>query len=226
MEVFQLSDWFRPILVLVCGMLLFNLPTCIYKMGLALRCLLYLLFCRDKAWKKPQDPLLVFTPFLKDQKDRIEQKTIYFVRHGESTWNDTFNKGKHRSTGQFVIGFIPGLAKALLYELYLILSGKLDSWFYDAPLSYLGLQQVKELGDFLKKPPTTNDTDGTMMAILRADPGAAPSKLLSSNLRRAISTMAASFRDRLSRRPQDKVMVIPSLQEIRCVRGGSGVDEQ
>ena len=56
----------------------------------------------------------------------IQRKTIYFVRHGESTWNDTFNKGKHRSVIVFVLGFIPNLIKALLYELYLLLSGKMD----------------------------------------------------------------------------------------------------
>ena len=47
-------------------------------------------------------------------------------RNTESTWNDTFNKGSHRSAAVFAIGFIPGLIKAFLFELYLILSGKLD----------------------------------------------------------------------------------------------------
>lgn len=58
----------------------------------------------------------------------MEKKTIYFVRHGESTWNDTFNKGSHRSALVFVIGFIPGMIKAILYELYLVLSGKMDRY--------------------------------------------------------------------------------------------------
>ena len=127
----------RPALILLCAMMLFNLPTLMYKIGMFLRGILYLLFCNDKKWRKPQDPFIVIGPILQKEKeldhtadddddDVIERKTIYFVRHGESTWNDTFNKGSHRSQNAFIIGFIPGLIKALLFELYLILSGKLD----------------------------------------------------------------------------------------------------
>jgi hypothetical protein len=88
------------------------------------------------------------------------------------------------------------------------------SWFYDAPLSYLGLNQVDELGTFLKKPPRSKDPAFETISILRGDPSAPPSKLLCSSLRRAISTMAGDFRDRLSRHPEDKICIIPSLQEI------------
>ena len=48
-----------------------------------------------------------------------------------STWNDTFNAG-HRSQSTFLLGFIPGLIKACLFELYLILSGKLDRYAWCA----------------------------------------------------------------------------------------------
>jgi hypothetical protein len=119
--------WARPVLILICGMLLFNLPTLLYKSRLFLRGILYLLFCNDKKWKKPDDPGPIVAPLMKDNaKGKIDRKTIYFVRHGESTWNDTFNKGKHRSAIVFVVGFIPGVIKAVLYELYLVLSGKMD----------------------------------------------------------------------------------------------------
>ena len=127
-----LSKFLRPAVLLVCGMLLFNLPTLIYKIGMFVRGIVYLLFCNDKSWKTPQDPNIVVGPLLEkenagDDVDQIiERKTIYFIRHGESCWNDTFNKGSHRSAIVFAIGFIPGLLKALLFELYLILSGKLD----------------------------------------------------------------------------------------------------
>ena len=119
------EDLTRPVLILVCGMLLFNLPTLIYKIRMVLRSFLYFFGCWDKSWKKPQDPGSIFGPHL-SQALPVERKTIYFVRHGESTWNDTFNKGQHRTTGVFIAGFIPGLVKSLLYELYLLLSGKLD----------------------------------------------------------------------------------------------------
>jgi hypothetical protein len=121
------EDLLRPVLILVCGMLLFNLPTLLYKIRMVVRGILYFVLCWDKSWKKPQDPGAIFGPHL-SQGLPVERKTVYFVRHGESTWNETFNKGGHRTTAVFVIGFIPGLAKALLYELYLLLSGKLDRY--------------------------------------------------------------------------------------------------
>lgn len=114
----------RSVVILICGMLLFNLPTVIYKIRMFFTGILYFLFCWDKSWKRPVDPGSIFGPHL-SQGLPVERKTIYFIRHGESTWNDTFNKG-HRSVAVFVIGFVPGLIKALLYELYLLLSGKLD----------------------------------------------------------------------------------------------------
>lgn len=202
----------RPVLILVCCMMLFNLPTLIYKIRMVFRTVLYFVLCWDKAWKKPQDPGSIFGPHL-SQGLSVERKTIYFVRHGESTWNDTFNKGKHRSTAAFVIGFIPGLIKSVLYELYLLLSGKLDSWFYDSPLSHLGLKQVDDLATFFREKPLS-DPEGEHIKILRADPGAPNSKIICSGLRRAVSTIAGGFADRLARRPDEKILIAPPLQEI------------
>lgn len=158
------------------------------------------------------DPGIIFEKHIADGK-AVERKTIYFVRHGESTWNDTFNKGKHRSALVFVLGFVPGIIKATVYELYLLLSGKMDSWFYDSPLSYLGLKQVDELALFLEKE-GLRGPESEHVKILRCDPGAPSSKIVSSNLRRAISTLAGGLRERLSRRPADKIFVLSSLQEI------------
>lgn len=257
-----LSTFARPGLILVCGMLLFNLPTLIYKIGMFVRGIVYLVLCNDKSWKKPQDPVIVVGPLLFAAREGeledgiLEKKTVYFVRHGESTWNDTFNKGSHRSAFAFVIGFVPGLIKALLFELYLILSGKLDryvavvrrghrrtnfvsfvpfdltnihlfgqspdrsvrcsrhSWFYDAPASNLGLGQVKDLSNFLNHTKNPGGSLADHIAVLRASPDAPQSKILCSSLRRAVTTIAAGFKDRLSRRPQEKVLIVPSLQEI------------
>jgi prolipoprotein diacylglyceryltransferase len=120
-----LDQYLRPTLILLCSMLLFNLPTFLYKVRLLLTAIQYLIFCNDKKWKKPADPGSIFGPHLSSGKP-VERRTIYFVRHGESTWNDTFNKGHHRSTLVFILGFLPGLVKAVLFELYLLLSGKVD----------------------------------------------------------------------------------------------------
>ena len=88
-----------------------------------------------------------------------------------------------------------------------------DSWFYDSPLSYLGLSQVDDLATFLREKPIS-DPEGEHIKILRADPGAPSSKILCSSLRRAVSTVAGGFADRLSRRPDEKILITPSLQEI------------
>lgn len=124
---------FRPVIILLCGMLLFNLPIVLYKVRLFINSVLYICFCYDKSYKPPlTDPSTYFNTATTTTNNNtttstpIQRKTIYFVRHGESTWNDTFNKGKHRSVIVFVLGFIPNLIKALLYELYLLLSGKMD----------------------------------------------------------------------------------------------------
>ena len=53
-----------------------------------------------------------------------------------------------------------------------------------------------------------------MLSILRGEPGSPSSKIICSNLRRAISTLAAGFRERLARRPSDSIIIVPSLQEI------------
>lgn len=218
------SSFLRPAVILVCSMLLFNLPTLLYKIGMFLQGLLYLVLCNDKKWKKPQDPILVVGPMLQKEKEsedtttssnNVERKTIYLVRHGESTWNDTFNKGSHRSQIAFAIGFIPGLIKALLFELYLILSGKLDSWFYDSPASNLGLSQIKDLAAFLKQDNGKDDDKLSQhIAILEASPDAPPSKIICSSLRRAVTTMVGGFKDRLARRPREKILIVPALQEI------------
>jgi hypothetical protein len=180
----------------------------------------YFFFCHDKSWPKQTDPQEIFAPIIKANEfnSKIEKKTLIFVRHGESTWNDTFNKGAHRSALAFAIGFVPGIIKSLLYEFYLLISGKIDSWFYDSPLSHLGLSQVKALAAFLNQDPVNDkslsEEDRRILQILRKDPNSPPSRLISSNLRRALSTVAASFQERLLRNPQESILIVPSLQEI------------
>lgn len=75
---------------------------------------------------------------------------------------------------------------------------------------------MEELEKFLKNQPQTSSKDpqSEVISILRADPSAPSSKIVSSSLRRAISTIAGGFRDRLSRNPQEKILILPSLQEI------------
>ena len=88
------------------------------------------------------------------------------------------------------------------------------SWFYDAPISKLGLGQIEELAKFMKQP-AADTNEAKHLAILRADPGVPASKIVCSSLRRAVSTVVFAFKERLARRPQEKILIIPPLQEIR-----------
>merc|ERR1711991_94335 len=103
-------------------------------MGVALK---YFVFCKDKKWKsaRPTEADLEGTP--------AGSKTLVFVRHGESTWNITFNKSK------LPIFFIPRLLYSAMYELTLMVRCMRDSWFYDSPLSHEGIDQVYALRAFL-----------------------------------------------------------------------------
>jgi hypothetical protein len=69
------------------------------------------------------------------------------------------------------------------------------------------------LADFLKSP-TIEGPEAEHVKIIRSDPGAPKSKILCSSLRRAVSTLAVGLNDRLSRRPTDKIVVVPCLQEV------------
>jgi broad specificity phosphatase PhoE len=143
----------------------------------------------------------------------VETKTVIFVRHGESTWNDTFNKGD-RPKISFVLHFIPNLIYAACVEWYFFVSGKEnDSWFYDAPLSEKGLGQAVGVHSFLQSSieyKTPREAE-LIKLMLGTSPGS--SQLVSSNLRRAISTMAVGFQERLSR-TGDQILILPQLQEI------------
>jgi len=61
-------------------------------------------------------------------------KRVIFVRHGESTWNDVFNRG-------FGPMFPVRLVHGLVQEAGVLISR--SSYFVDSPLSKLGYKQAK-----------------------------------------------------------------------------------
>jgi len=198
-------------LVLSGGLVVFNLPTVFYKLKLYFAAVGYLLFCNDKKWKSPkEDAWKDIQPSFAKKDPSVRTKTVVFFRHGESTWNETFNKGAHRSAPEFALFFFPNLVKALGYEFWLFVTGKIDSWFYDAPLSILGLSQARNVATWLLEV----DEDVPHLSSLRNDKDSPPSILISSNLRRALSTVASGFQNRLERNPAEKILVLPCLQEI------------
>lgn len=118
-------------------------------------------------------------------------KTIIFVRHAESAWNLVFNKG-------FGSDFPGRLSSALSKEGKLFAT--LDSVFVDSPLSEEGASQVKDLRKYV-------DSELTEAVI------GGKSVIVSSNLRRALSTATIAFWNRLEK-TKEKIQILSSLQEV------------
>ena len=92
----------------------------------------YLIYSRDKAFSLKQVKDAVHTN-LKDPE--LKTKTIIFIRHGESKWNEMFNRG-------FGPGFVIRLLDGLLSELQRMTFG--DSLFIDSPLGRRGEKEVSK----------------------------------------------------------------------------------
>ena len=141
----------------------------------------------------------------------VRKKTIVFVRHGESMWNETFNRGFNP------IFFGYRVLYACLFELHLFVGGrKLDSWLYDSPLNLEGLEQAQELREHLRsKTEAEGSREEELRKVLTQPSGAGgkSSVLVASNLRRAISTGLVGFADRIEL-SGEKMLVLPQVQEI------------
>jgi hypothetical protein len=163
------------------------------KAQLFLISLQYLALCNDKKWKKPKDPAIAFEGA---DESQITRKTVIFIRHGESTWNDTFNKGD-RALGQFLLYFIPNLIQSVVYEIWFGVTGQAqESWFFDAPLSAKGVQQAMTLHQYLQSSTQFLPPKEAAWLKLLQDPS--QTQLVTSNLRRAISTLLIAFQNRWS----------------------------
>ena len=192
------------------------------KLQLAVDTFRYLILSKDKKWKKPaEDPASFFPKDDDGELVVLRKKTVVFFRHGESTWNDTFNKGDRKSTA-FLIGFIPGLIRSLVTEWYFLVRGKSDdSWFFDAPLSEKGISQAQGVAKFLRDtdPKYATPKEAKFLRLIKGEESSEKTEtgkcvLVSSNLRRAISTCAISLKDRLDRKlPGDKIVILQELQE-------------
>ena len=228
----------RPILLVSILCLLSNPTAAIRKAKLFYTSLLYLVLCKDKKWKvPPEDPATFFPKELGGNKTDVNvanatyrEKTVILIRHGESTWNDTFNAGD-RNKALFVLFFIPNLLYAIVMESYFFVSGKdSESWFFDSALSVKGVRQSEGLRKFLKKEKMRLDSNGgkssmkgeerAIQLLLALNEESSPSShVVSSNLRRAISTAAIGLADRfsssvVSSKSDDEILLLPCLQEI------------
>lgn len=126
-----------------------------------------------------------------------EEKDIIFIRHGESDWNEVFNKGLSGMFGRF--------SKAIRREVRLATT--LDSCFFDSSLNVEGAEQAKELCKFLEAEMNENSEH------IAGPNGTGKSLIVSSNLRRSLSTALIGFWERL-RRTKEKIKILSSLQEV------------
>eukprot|EP01038_Epipyxis_sp_PR26KG_P011539 gene11539-15457_t len=152
-------------------------------------------------------------------------KTIVFIRHGESDWNNIFNKGINV---MMLINFF----KSWVIEMRLF--WKPDSVFIDSPLNIEGVEQAAELNKFIKDESqvslasmtnssnvykfsdTSNETPSGMasiITILSGENKLRTSVIVSSCLRRAIATTTVGLWYRLSK-TNEQIYVLSSLQEI------------
>lgn len=165
--------------------------------GVALK---YMFVSSDAKWKPVPDAGAAF-----DSADgEIERRQIIMIRHGESMWNETFNGSK------MPLFFAGRVVKAVLYEMYLLATG-CDSWFYDSPLNSLGHTQCTQFAEGIKGTPTDPVT-AEDFAILNGE-STKQSVIVSSNLRRAMSTVLIGLQSRLAR-TEERVLILPQLQEI------------
>merc|ERR1711991_678191 len=155
----------------------------LYKIHLFRLGLFHLLFSSDKKWKKTGDPSNV---------TKMKSKTLVFVRHGESAWNVVFNKG-------FGPSFPGRLFGAILSETQMLPT--LDSVFFDSPMSKLGTQQALELQKYVESNPLLSNKDEGKSVVV------------SSNMRRAISTGVIGFKERFNRE-NEKMLILSCLQEV------------
>eukprot|EP00041_Stephanoeca_diplocostata_P012136 m.202411 g.202411 ORF g.202411 m.202411 type:complete len:335 (+) comp18828_c0_seq6:170-1174(+) len=158
----------------------------------------YALNSKDKKWKQG-----VKTPDTIPAGASVRERDLVFIRHGESTWNDTFNRTKNPPF------FAKRLVYAALYEIMLIVSGSKDSWFLDSPLSELGLSQAEALRTFMDN---NKDHDESVRVILGKS-SQTKSTVVFSNLRRAVSTGMLGLWDRLQA-AGEKAIIHSDLQEI------------
>lgn len=137
---------------------------------------------------------------------RKTTKKIVFMRHGESDWNDIFNKGIGPS-------MVYRLFCGLFREMMLMIT--MDSVFLDSPLNKDGFKQAKDMNEFFEKDPlpTTSESGKEIFNAISGKNSSMTSVITTSNLRRAIATTTVGLWSRIQR-TKEQIMILSSLQEI------------
>lgn len=173
----------------------------------------HMFLSQDGRWnpKKQPDPELVLSAMSNDLSCSHPTRRIIFIRHGESCWNEVFNRG-------FGPSMLVRLAKSIFKEALCVFGD--DSVYLDSPLSSRGIEQVESLSRFVSNDPSEK-LDAAAAAdrmCLRGE--GRPSVVASSNLRRAIATVCIGLWTRL-KQTSEKVYILSSCQEgsrnVDCV---------
>ena len=171
----------------------------------------YLCYSRDKAFSLKQVKDAVHTN-LKDPK--LTTKKVIFIRHGESKWNEMFNRG-------FGPGFLLRLGDGLMQEMQRMTFG--DSLFIDSPLGKRGEKEALDICRYLRSqvatqypsalPPQSALAKSLDYAHELYNGDKADMRIVSSTLRRSMNTVTIALQDRIMRN-REKVETLSSLQEI------------
>jgi hypothetical protein len=174
------------------------------KMSFYLDSISFMILSKDNKGvgpKKNPDPEMILA---KVQAGEVKKKRIIFIRHGESDWNNVFNKG-------FNASFPFRLLSAMFRELRLFTSA--DSVFLDSPLNMEGIEQAVELSKFIQNSEGHNDEVEKLMGVLSGKDRTTTSIIVSSSLRRAIATTTIALWPRVEA-TKEKIHILSSLQEI------------
>jgi hypothetical protein len=160
--------------------------------------MLQTLASRDTWWSAPPQTPSGLPP--------TSSKRIIFIRHGESAWNEVFNRG-------FNVGFLFRYARAVFLETLVYATPY--SYFCDTPLNAEGIDQARGLAAFLaSESHDVAPVAAAAIACLRGDVGAVEKSIIvSSNLRRALSTVAIGLWRRLDR-TGERIVINSMCQEI------------
>eukprot|EP00397_Hematodinium_sp_SG-2012_P053423 GEMP01063765.1.p1 GENE.GEMP01063765.1~~GEMP01063765.1.p1 ORF type:complete len:365 (-),score=61.09 GEMP01063765.1:106-1200(-) len=158
-------------------------------------CVLYFFFARDVKARQPDDVEIEY--------NIRKRKRIVLIRHGESIWNEVFNRGLN-------VGLFVRLTKYLWKELQCLLDPH-DSALLDSPLSARGVEQTLKLLTFIESHPCEGGRKvSTVVEVLR---GQVKSIVCSSILRCAMSTTFLTLSSRFLREHED-LRILSCLQEM------------
>lgn len=137
----------------------------------------------------------------------VHKKTVIFVRHGESDWNEIFNRGK--------ILLLPRLIHGLVREIFRCHRAA-DSVFLDSPLSARGARQAEAMRQYVFDSDLDIFSPQVRHHIVQLrgtshENGACV--MVSSNLRRAVHTGCLGMWPRM-RRTGERICILSSLQEM------------